>query len=74
VETNPLEPVSHRFGDLQSELCGQQPRIRHQTFSAGFIDRRAFAIGDHDAQAPPAGRDGRRKPRRTAAYYEYIRT
>jgi hypothetical protein len=63
---------SFRRTQLNSERAQRCPAIRHQSFTASFVDRRAVAVSDNDVQSFPARGDCCGQPTGPAANYENV--
>ena len=71
-KSNPAEAEALIFGQMNSDSgCGGDG-IRHQAFSAGFVDGRAIAIGYPATESHVSRGDSGRDPGRPAADYENV--
>ena len=60
------------LGQDDPDSIGSGDGVGHESFTAGFVDGRAIAVGNHDAKASGAGGNGELRDLRSTADYENI--
>jgi hypothetical protein len=72
VEADAGETKTFALGKDDSNPAGGSKRIGHQSFTAGFVDRRAIAVGNDDTKTSGAGGNSDCEACRSTADYENI--
>ncbi len=57
-EANAVEGGARRGGNVDAEFGEGGEGVRHEAFTAGFVDGRRHAVDDLNREAPESSRDG----------------
>lgn len=72
VEADAGETKTFALGKDDSNPAGGSQRIGHESFTAGFVDRGAIAVGNDDAKTSGAGSNSDGEACRSTADYENV--
>ena len=71
-ETNAPKAEARLIREMDPKTGSRGERVGHESFTAGFVDRGAAAVGEDNAMSPISRGDGGRDSCRPASDYEYV--